>query len=116
MFPSKESQKNQEGSVFGWDSTLAEQRQPIRIAALDCQCFHAQLQGSAPRQAGSRHSSRWRSRATTTSFADDNDSHVEEFIALTGDYRVARVAFEEAVQAPARSDRDDPAEDETSGA
>jgi hypothetical protein len=29
---------------------------------------------------------------------DDNDSHVEELIALTGDYRVARVAFEEAVK------------------
>jgi hypothetical protein len=29
---------------------------------------------------------------------DDNDSHVEELIALTGDYRVARSAFEEAVK------------------
>ena len=29
---------------------------------------------------------------------DDNDSHVEELIALTGDYRVARAAFEEAVK------------------
>ena len=29
---------------------------------------------------------------------DDSDSHVEELIALTGDYRVARVAFEEAVK------------------
>jgi hypothetical protein len=27
---------------------------------------------------------------------NDNDSHVEELIALTGDYRVARAAFEEA--------------------
>ena len=29
---------------------------------------------------------------------DDADSHVEELIALTGDYRVARAAFEEAVK------------------
>jgi hypothetical protein len=29
---------------------------------------------------------------------DDTDSHVEELIALTGDYRVARVAFEEVVK------------------
>ena len=29
---------------------------------------------------------------------DDNDSHVEELIALTGDYGVARAAFEEAVK------------------
>ena len=29
---------------------------------------------------------------------DDNDSHVEELIALTGDYRVARAAFEEAMK------------------
>ena len=29
---------------------------------------------------------------------DDNDSYVEELIALTGDYRVARVAFEEAIK------------------
>jgi hypothetical protein len=29
---------------------------------------------------------------------DDNDSHVEELIALTGDYRVAKVAFDEAVK------------------
>jgi hypothetical protein len=28
---------------------------------------------------------------------DDADSHVEEVIALTGDYRVARAAFDEAV-------------------
>jgi hypothetical protein len=28
----------------------------------------------------------------------DSDSHVEELIALTGDYRVARAAFEEAVK------------------
>jgi hypothetical protein len=34
---------------------------------------------------------------------DDADSQVEEVIALTGDYRVARVAFEEAVrQRPGR--------------
>jgi len=33
---------------------------------------------------------------------DDTD-HVEELIALTGDYRIARVAFEEAVkQRPGR--------------
>src|SRR6478752_6503468 len=31
---------------------------------------------------------------------DDTDSHVEELIALTGDYRVARAAFEEAVKRP----------------
>ena len=29
---------------------------------------------------------------------DDTDSHVEELIALTGDYRVARAACEEAVK------------------
>jgi hypothetical protein len=29
---------------------------------------------------------------------DDNDSHIEQLIALTGDYRVARAAFEEAVK------------------
>ena len=29
---------------------------------------------------------------------DDEDSHVEELIALTGDYRVARAAFDEAVK------------------
>jgi hypothetical protein len=29
---------------------------------------------------------------------DDSDTHVEELIALIGDYRVARVAFEEAVK------------------
>jgi hypothetical protein len=29
---------------------------------------------------------------------DDADSHVEGLIALTGDYRVARAAFEEAVK------------------
>jgi hypothetical protein len=29
---------------------------------------------------------------------DDTDSNVEELIALTGDYRVARAAFEEAVR------------------
>jgi hypothetical protein len=29
---------------------------------------------------------------------DDADSHVEELIALTGDYRVARAAYEEAVR------------------
>jgi hypothetical protein len=28
---------------------------------------------------------------------DDADSHVEKVIALTGDYRVARAAFDEAV-------------------
>jgi hypothetical protein len=34
---------------------------------------------------------------------DDADSHVEELIALTGDYRVARAAYEEAVkQRPGR--------------
>jgi hypothetical protein len=34
---------------------------------------------------------------------DDTDSHVEELIALTGDYRVARAAFAEAVkQRPGR--------------
>jgi hypothetical protein len=29
---------------------------------------------------------------------DDTDSHVDELIALVGDYRVARAAFEEAVK------------------
>ena len=29
---------------------------------------------------------------------DDTNSHVEELIALTGDYRVARAAFDEAVK------------------
>ena len=29
---------------------------------------------------------------------DDEDRHVEELIALTGDYRVARAAFDEAVK------------------
>jgi hypothetical protein len=29
---------------------------------------------------------------------DDDDSHVEELIALTSDYRVARAAYEEAVK------------------
>jgi len=29
---------------------------------------------------------------------DNADSHVEELIALTGDYRVARAAFDEAVK------------------
>ena len=29
---------------------------------------------------------------------DENDHHVEELIALTGDYRVARAAYEEAVK------------------
>jgi hypothetical protein len=29
---------------------------------------------------------------------DGTDSHVEELIALTGDYRVARTAYEEAVK------------------
>ena len=34
---------------------------------------------------------------------DDTHSHVEELIALTGDYRVARAAYEEAVkQRPGR--------------
>jgi hypothetical protein len=28
---------------------------------------------------------------------DDEDRHVEELIALTGDYRVAKAAFDEAV-------------------
>jgi hypothetical protein len=28
----------------------------------------------------------------------DTDSHIEELIALTGDYRVARAAFEEAIK------------------
>jgi hypothetical protein len=34
---------------------------------------------------------------------DDEDRHVEELIALTGDYRVAKAAFDEAVkQRPGR--------------
>jgi hypothetical protein len=28
----------------------------------------------------------------------DTDSHIEELIVLTGDYRVARAAFEEAIK------------------
>ena len=31
---------------------------------------------------------------------DDTDSRVEELIALTGDYRASRAAFEEAVKRP----------------
>jgi hypothetical protein len=42
---------------------------------------------------------------------DDEDRHVEELIALTGDYRVARAAFDEAVKEPARQDRHSAAED-----
>jgi hypothetical protein len=30
---------------------------------------------------------------------DDEDRHIEELIALTGDYRVAKAAFDEAVKA-----------------
>jgi hypothetical protein len=37
---------------------------------------------------------------------DDSNSHVEELIALTGDYRVARAAFEEAVKRRPGADRD----------
>ena len=34
---------------------------------------------------------------------DDKDKHVEELIALTGDYRIARLVFDEAVrQRPGR--------------
>jgi hypothetical protein len=29
---------------------------------------------------------------------DDKDQHVEELIALTGDYRIARIVFDEAVR------------------
>jgi hypothetical protein len=29
---------------------------------------------------------------------DDNDRHIEELIALTGDYRVARAAYDEAIK------------------
>ena len=29
---------------------------------------------------------------------DDEDQHVDELIALTGDYRVARAAFDEAIK------------------
>jgi len=29
---------------------------------------------------------------------DESDQHIEELIALTGDYRVARAAFDEAVK------------------
>jgi hypothetical protein len=32
-------------------------------------------------------------------FWDDADAHVEELIALTGDYRVAKAAFDEAIKA-----------------
>jgi hypothetical protein len=31
---------------------------------------------------------------------DDSDSHVDELIALVGDYRVAKAAFEKAVREP----------------
>jgi hypothetical protein len=34
---------------------------------------------------------------------NDADTHVEELIALTGDYRVARAAYEEAIKRPART-------------
>jgi hypothetical protein len=40
---------------------------------------------------------------------DDADSHVEELIALAGDYRVARAAFDREAQT--RQDRDATAED-----
>ena len=33
---------------------------------------------------------------------DDEDTHVEELIALTGDYRVARAAFEAVKRRPGR--------------
>jgi hypothetical protein len=41
---------------------------------------------------------------------DDENRHVEELIALTGDYRVARAAFRGGRQTQARSDRDAAAE------
>ena len=44
---------------------------------------------------------------------DDADSHVEEQIALTGDYRVARAAFDEAVKR--RPGRDVATEDSIAG-
>ena len=40
----------------------------------------------------------------------DENRHVEELIALTGDYRVARAAFRGGRQTQARSDRDAAAE------
>jgi hypothetical protein len=45
---------------------------------------------------------------------DDEDRHVEELIALTGDYWVARAAFDES-EVPARSDRDAAAENQIIG-
>jgi hypothetical protein len=42
---------------------------------------------------------------------DHTDSHVEELIALTTDYRVARGAYEEGREATARADRDIETED-----
>ena len=44
---------------------------------------------------------------------DDTDGHVEELIALTGDYRVARAAYEEA--ASARADCDSSTENKIVG-
>ena len=43
---------------------------------------------------------------------DHANSHVEELIALTGDYRVARAAYRGSGQAAARADRDTAAEGE----
>ena len=59
--------------------------------------------GEAPGAAGPpglRGNNRGQLRGATTDIElwDDNDSHVEELIALTGDYRVARAAYEEAVK------------------
>jgi hypothetical protein len=44
------------------------------------------------------HSFSHEAMATGRPFWDDADSHVEGLIALTGDYRVARAAHEEAVR------------------
>jgi hypothetical protein len=38
------------------------------------------------------------STCLSLSFGDEKDTHVEELIALTGDYGVARAAYEEALK------------------
>jgi hypothetical protein len=46
---------------------------------------------------------------------DDTDSHVEELIALTGDYRVARAAYVEAVKRRTRAHCDSSTENKIVG-
>ena len=45
----------------------------------------------------------------------DDQRRVEELIALTGHYRVARAAFDEAAKVQAGADRDAPSKDEAVG-